>query len=216
MRLDWKKEEKPYYLPGTEPVRVAVPAFKFFVVGGAGDPNGEGFQEYVEVLYALSYAVKMSPKSGNAPAGYLEYSVFPLEGVWDISDEAKRGSGYSASDKSVLTFDLMMRQPDFVDEAYALKTIARVGDKKPLRLLSGVRFEAIDDGDCVQMLHRGSYDDEPASFAKMEAYCAENGLARASLTHREIYMSDPRRTSPEKMKTVLRFKVLAGPRSAKA
>lgn len=212
MKLDWKKSDKSYYLPGTEPARVSVPAFKFFAVKGSGDPNGAAFKEYVQALYALSYAVKMSPKSGRAPAGYIDYSVYPLEGVWDISDEAKRGSGYSASDKSVLEFDLMIRQPDFVDEGYALDTMARVASKKKLNALSGIRFVAIEEGECVQMLHRGPYDDEPASFARMEAYCAAHGLERASLTHREIYLSDPGKAASENMRTVLRFRVASGGR----
>jgi hypothetical protein len=206
MKLDWKKTDKAYYLPGTGPELVTVPAFKFFVIRGAGDPNEPGFQDYMAVLYALAYAVRMSPKSGTAPAGYLEYSVFPLEGVWDVSGKAKARGGAIVS-KSEYVFDLMIRQPDFVTEEYARSVLEWVRAKKPLPRLEDARFEIFEEGRCVQMTHIGPYDAEPASFARMEAFCEARGLKRLSKVHREIYMSDPRKTAPEKLRTVLRFKV---------
>jgi hypothetical protein len=87
---EWKKAEKKFYLPGTKPELIKMPAFRFFSVEGKGNPNDKSFAEYIGVLYSLSYAVKMSPKKGTAPEGYFEYTVYPLEGVWDISDEAKK------------------------------------------------------------------------------------------------------------------------------
>lgn len=206
MKMDWKKTDKAFYLPGTEPVLVTVPAFKFFAIRGAGDPNGPEFPEYTQVLYALAYAVRMSPKSGTAPAGYLEYSVFPLEGVWDVSEEAKARGGARIS-KSDYVFDLMIRQPDFVSPEYARSVLERVRAKKPLPRLKDARFEVLEEGPCVQMTHVGPYDDEPASFARMEAFCEARGLRRLSKVHREIYLSDPRKTAQEKMRTVLRFRV---------
>mgnify|MGYP001011981973 FL=1 len=206
MKLDWKKTDKAFYLPGTEPELVTVPAFKFFSIRGAGDPNEPAFQDYMAVLYALAYAVRMSPKSGTAPAGYLEYSVFPLEGVWDVSEEAKARGGAGIS-KSEYVFDLMIRQPDFVTEEYARSVLERVRAKKPLPRLEYARFEVLEEGPCVQMTHLGPYDAEPASFARMEEFCAARGLERLSKVHREIYMSDPRKTAPEKLRTVLRFRV---------
>jgi len=209
MKLDWKKTDRAFYLPKTDPELIRVPEFRFFSVSGSGDPNGERFGEYVGVLYSLAYAVRMSPKSGTAPAGYQEYTVFPLEGVWDISDEAKR-EGSSALDKSALVFGLMIRQPDFVTEEYARSVLDSVRKKKPSPLLETVRFEALAEGDGVQMTQIGPYDSEPASFSRMEEFCAARSLERVSRRHREIYISDPRRTSPEKMKTVLRFQVRSG------
>lgn len=206
MKPDWKKTDKAFYLPGTEPEFVTVPAFKFFAIRGAGDPNEPAFQDYMAVLYALAYAVRMSPKSGTAPAGYLEYSVFPLEGVWDVSEEAKARGGAGIS-KSEYVFDLMIRQPDFVTEEYARSVLERVRAKKPLPRLEYARFEVLEEGPCVQMTHLGPYDAEPASFARMEEFCAARGLERLSKVHREIYMSDPRKTAPEKLRTVLRFRV---------
>jgi len=206
MKLDWKKTDKAYYLPGTEPELVTVPAFRFFAIRGSGDPNGPAFQDDVAVLYALAYAVRMSPKSGTAPEGYLEYTVFPLEGVWDVSDEAKARGGAGIS-KSDYVYDLMIRQPDFVTEAYARTVLERVKSKKPLPRIGDARFELIEEGRCVQLTHRGPFDTEPAGFARMEVFCAAQGLARASRVHREIYLSDPRKTAPEQMRTVLRFRV---------
>ena len=113
MKHHCKKMEKEFYQPGTTPVLIKVPQFGFFTIEGNGNPNDEFFGEYIQVLYSLSYAVKMSPKQGNAPKGYLEYSVYPLEGVWDISDEAKMAPNV-VLDKYSLVFKLMIRQPAFV------------------------------------------------------------------------------------------------------
>jgi hypothetical protein len=208
MKVDWKKTDKAYYRPKNAPERIRVPAFKYFTIEGAGDPNKKGFEECVGVLYSLAYAVRMSPKSGTAPEGYFEYTVFPLEGIWDISEEAKKG-GFQGLDKDTLVYTLMIRQPDFVTNDYARFVFEQVGKKKPSPLLGKARFETIEDGDCVQMTHIGPYDAEPASFQRMEEFCAANSLARVSKLHREIYMSDPRKANPATMKTVLRFRVRA-------
>lgn len=209
MKIEWKKEDKALYLPGKAPEAVAVPAFNFFVIEGEGNPNEPDFSERVGILYSLAYGVKMSPKAGIAPASYAEYTVYPLEGVWDITDEAKR-AWTGKLDKGSLKYALMIRQPDFVDAAFAALILERAAAKKPSALYGEVRFERIEEGDCVQMLHLGSYDDEPASFAAMEAFAAARGLRRKSLRHREIYLSDPGRTAPEKLKTTLRFQVDRG------
>jgi hypothetical protein len=206
MAHDWKKAEKKIYLPATKPEKINVPAFRFFSIKGQGDPNDKAFAEYIGVLYSLSYAVKMSPKKGLAPAGYFEYSVYPLEGVWDITDEAKLKLS-DKLDKSTLVFNLMIRQPDFVTQEYAESVIELTKKKKPHPLLADVRFINIEEKSCVQMMHLGSYDDEPASFKRMEDFCTENNLKRESKIHREIYLSDARKVSPEKLKTVLRFKL---------
>lgn len=209
MKRDWKKTESAYYLPGARPELVTIPAFNFFSIRGAGNPNDTAFAECVGALYALAYAVKMSPKSGTAPDGYAEYRVYPLEGVWDLSEAAKRSGG--PLDKDELVFRLMIRQPEFVTPDYARETLARTAAKKPSPLFEQVEFGPEEEGACVQMLHVGSYDAESASFAAMEAFCADSGLVRASRTHREIYLSDPKRTAPDRLKTVLRFRVAPRP-----
>jgi hypothetical protein len=159
------------------------------------------------VLYSLSYGVKMSPKSGKTPENYFEYTVYPLEGVWDISEEAKQ-KPIMEFDKNTLVFKLMIRQPDFVTSEFALEIIEKTKKKKPYELLDKVKFEEIEEGSCIQMLHVGSYDNEHVSFEKMELFAKEQGLIRKSHTHREIYLSDARKTVPEKLKTVLRFQII--------
>jgi hypothetical protein len=203
---EWKKAEKRFYLPGTKPELIKIPSFNFFSIEGKGNPNDEFFAEYIGVLYALSYAVKMSPKKGFAPAGYFEYSVYPLEGIWDISEEAKMNPT-AKLDKSTLVFNLMIRQPDFVTADFALEIIERTKKKKPHRLMENVIFSSIEESSCVQIMHIGSYDDEPMNFKKMEDFCQENNFTRESKKHREIYLSDARKVSPEKLRTVLRFKI---------
>jgi len=157
-------------------------------------------------LYSLSYAIKMSTKQGFAPENYEEYTVFPLEGVWDIDEEAKKN--YNGTlDKNALVFKLMMRQPDFVTAGFAIETIERTKKKKPHPLLDKVKFDTIEDGLCVQMLHEGSYDSEPASFLKMKEFADGKKLERIGQSHREIYLSDARKVPADKLKTVLRFMV---------
>jgi len=206
MKHEWKKHEKNIYLPKTKPELITIPEFKFFTIEGDGNPNEEYFGEFIGVLYSLAYAVKMSPKKGNAPDGYFEYTVYPLEGIWDINETAKtRGDGSFSKDE--LVFKLMIRQPDFVSEVFASKLIEETQKKKPHELLSKVQFEKIEDGKCIQMMHMGSYDNEPASFQEMKNFADTINLTRKSMTHREIYLSDARKVAPEKLKTVLRFQV---------
>jgi len=200
--VDYKKEFKQFYMPKTVPELVDVPNMMFFMVDGSGDPNGEEFTRAIEALYSLSYAVRMSYKSEDVPEGYYEYTVFPLEGVWDLIDRTK-----PPTDKSNLKYTMMIRQPDFVTEQWFQRFLEQTKRKKPNRFLEKVRFESLEEGICCQMMHIGSFDDEPISFARMEAYCEENGFTRVSKIHREIYLSDLRRTKMEKLKTVLRFHV---------
>jgi hypothetical protein len=204
MKYEWKKEEKQLYLPKNKPELIEVPSMKFFMIDGKGNPNDEAFAEVIGVLYSLSYGVKMMPKSGITPEGYFDYTVFPLEGVWDLEEEARTAEKL---DKDKLIYTLMIRQPGFVTEELAKIVIENTKKKKPHELLQKVRYESIEEGLCVQMMHIGSYDDEPASFAMMEEFCRSNSLIRKSMVHREIYISDFRKTEPEKLKTVLRFSV---------
>jgi len=206
MKHEWRKKEKKIYLPKNKPERIWVPEFGYFTIEGKGNPNDDFFPEYIGVLYALSYAVKMSPKKGSAPKGYFDYTVYPLEGVWDISEEAKRTFDGTLN-KDELVFTLMIRQPGFVDEAYALSVIEKVKESKAHELLSKVKFERFADGDCIQMLHLGSYDNEADSFRIMEEFAGKEKLRRKAKIHREIYLTDARKTEPDKLKTVLRFKV---------
>ncbi|HBW38251.1 GyrI-like domain-containing protein [Desulfosporosinus sp. BICA1-9] len=204
MKYEWKKQAKELYLPKNKPELVTVPNFKFFMIDGKGNPNSEEFSEAIGVLYSLSYAIKMLPKKDIIPEGYFDYTVFPLEGIWDLAEEARM---MEILDKNWLIYTIMIRQPDFVTDKLALEVINSVKLKKPHPLLDQVRFNRLEEGLCVQMLHLGPYDDEPESFSIMEDYCAQNNLKRITKIHREIYLSDARNTQPDKLKTVLRFKV---------
>ena len=202
MKLEWKKEQKEFYLPKAKPHLITVPSFKFFMISGKGDPNtSKEFSEAISVLYSLSYTIKMLPKKGIVPEGYLDYTVFPLEGVWDFAE------GTEVFDKSNFIYNIMIRQPDFVTEELANYAISDAKEKKPYALLDEVKFAPLEDGLCVQMLHKGSFDSEPQSFAQMDEFCSENNLSRITKSHREIYLSNFNKTAPEKLKTVLRYRV---------
>lgn len=206
MKHEWKTLEKRIYLPKTTAEIINIPKFNYYSIKGKGNPNDEFFSEYIKVLYSLSYAIKMASKSTSDPDMYLDYTVYPLEGVWDISDDAKDDFD-GKIDKESLVFNLMIRQPDFVTKDYAIETIKKIKKKKPHQLLDKVKFETFEEGNCIQMMHVGSYDDEINSFKQMEELAEENNLKRISKLHREIYISDARKTATEKLKTVLRFQV---------
>lgn len=204
MKYEWRKKDKELYLPKSKPTIIDVPPAKFFSLKGKGNPNNEEFKRVIEALYSLSYAIRMMPKKGFTPEGYFEYTVFPLEGIWDLDEEGRK---LSALDKDKLIYTLMIRQPDFVTEALFVKAKSSIEKKIAEELLNNIVFEEIHEGLSVQCLHVGSYDDEPETFSKMEAFCEENNISRESYLHKEIYISDARRTPTEKLKTVLRFKV---------
>ena len=209
MKHEWRKKKKQLYFPKNRPELINIPELSFLTVAGEGNPNNSSFQDYIQVLYSLSYAIKMNLKKGPPPEGYMDYTVYPLEGVWDIHEEAQKTFDGQLN-KDDLVFTLMIRQPEFVDRAYVEKMRELTKTKKPHRLLDEVKFEKMTDGLCVQMMHLGSFDDEPASFKEMEAFAAQENLIRESKIHREIYLTDFRKVSPDKLKTVLRFKVKEG------
>jgi len=206
MKHEWKKNEKQFYLPKNKPELINIPNFKFFTIEGKGNPNDDFFAEYIGVLYSLSYGVKMSPKKGIEPKGYFDYTVYPLEGIWDLSEEAKKSFSETIN-KNDLIFKLMIRQPDFVDIDFAMQILEQTKKNKPHDLLSHIKFEEIIEGDCIQMLHLGSYDNEPMSFKIMEDYAENENYRRKTKIHKEIYLSDARKVSPDKLKTILRFSV---------
>lgn len=208
MKHEWRKKEKGVYLPKNTPEIIEIPEYKFLTIEGEGNPNSEFFSEHIGVLYAVSYGIKMGLKKGTVPKGYFDYTVYPLEGVWDITEEAKKA--YKGTiNKDDLVFKLMIRQPDFIDDELARHMIDQTKKKKPHVLLEKVKFEKITEGKCIQMMHLGSYDNEPESFKVMEEFADKENLYRPSKVHREIYLSDFRKVPIEKLKTVLRFKVVS-------
>lgn len=203
-KFEWRKNSKEIYLPKSKPSKINIPPFKYVTIEGKGNPNNDLFKKNVEALYSLAYAIKMLPKKGVVPEGYFEYTVFPLEGIWDLDEEGRK---LDYLNKEHLLYKLMIRQPDFVTEDLTHIILDQLKQKKKNPLLENVKFETINEGLCVQTMHIGSYDDEPQTFKIMEEYCLENKLQRVQKTHKEIYISDARKTQPEKLKTVLRFQV---------
>lgn len=206
MKHDYKKHEKELY--GTKmPTIITVPEQKFIMISGKGNPNHQDFSDRVGVLYSLAYPIKMNfkkycacnPVEGNK-FEYEDYTVFPLEGVW--SSESK-----DPTDKDKFIYTIMIRQPDFITEEMVDEALESVKKKKHHKLLDEISFGTIEDGLSVQMLHLGSFDDEPESFAKMNAFVLENGYNRVGYIHREIYLNDARKTPPEKRHTILRYKI---------
>lgn len=202
MKHEWKKHEKHLYLPKQKPELVTIPEQKFFMIKGQGNPNSDEFAEKISVLYSLSYAVRMLPKGGYTPDGYFEYTVYPLEGIWSLTEEGQKSDTFI---KDELVFTIMIRQPDFVTEEVVEIALEKVRKKKPHPLLNDVKFGKMEDGLSVQMLHIGPYDDEPQSFVKMNEFIINNNLEKISFDHREIYLSDTRKVESAKLKTVLRY-----------
>jgi hypothetical protein len=204
MKYEWKKREKNLYFPKQIPEVITIPKQTFFMLKGKGNPNSDSFAEKIGVLYSLAYAVRMMPKQGYTPEGYFEYTVYPLEGLWDLTEEGKQSETLN---KDEFLYTIMIRQPDFVTEDVVNKAFETVQKKKPHPLLADVTFGTFEDGLSVQMLHLGSYDDEPQSFKIMNDFIANSNFMRSSSIHREIYLSDARKVQSDKLKTVLRYMV---------
>ena len=207
MAFDFKKEYKEFYMPKNKPEIVNIPQANYIAVRGKGDPNEEGgaYQKAIGVLYAVAYTLKMSYKTDYKIKGFFEYVVPPLEGFWWQDDT----SGVDYTDKSSFNWISVIRLPDFVtkkDFEWAVKTAT---EKKRIDL-SSAKFMTVSEGLCVQIMHLGPFDDEPATVALMDEYLSENGYVNDitdTRLHHEIYMSDARKVSPEKWKTVIRHPI---------
>ena len=207
MAFDFKKEYKEFYMPKGKPEIVMVPKANYIAVRGKGNPNDEGgaYQQAVGILYAVAYTLKMSYKTDYRIEGFFDYVVPPLEGFWwqDGVD------GIDYSDKSTFNWISVIRLPDFVtqkDFDWAVNT----AQKKKHLDCSKAEFLTIDEGLCVQIMHIGPFDDEPATVSMMDAYLLKNGYENDfsdSRLHHEIYLSDARKVAPEKWKTVIRHPI---------
>ncbi|MDD4547891.1 MAG: GyrI-like domain-containing protein [Bacilli bacterium] len=205
MKYEWKKLEKDIYLPKQIPSLLKVPKSKYICIKGKGNPNNEDFGERIKALYSLAYTIRMMPKNGFTPEGYFEYTVYPLEGLWDLTEEGRKSKELN---KNELLYTIMIKQPDFVTNEVFEKALEIADKKKPLYLLNEVYLDEIGDGLSVQMLHIGSYDNESESFNEMKEFIDENNLEIKTLIHREIYLSDARKVSSDKLRTVLRYQVI--------
>jgi hypothetical protein len=207
MAFDYKKEFKEFYMPKNVPGIVTVPKMNYLAVRGKGnpnDPNGE-YQSTIGLLYGIAFTIKMSYKGDHRINGYFEYVVPPLEGFW-WQDNIK-GMDYSRKDD--LNFISLIRLPDFVTKEDFDWAIEEATKKKNMDF-SKVEFFPYDEGLCVQCMHIGSYDDEPATITLMHQYMEEQGY-QLDITderyHHEIYLSDPRRSDVSRLKTVLRHPI---------
>ncbi len=207
MAFDFKKEYKEFYMPQNKPQLVNIPKMNYVAVRGKGDPNEEGgaYKKAIGVLYAVAYTLKMSYKTDYRIKGFFEYVVPPLEGFW----RQDNADGFDYANKSALSWISVIRLPDFVskeDFDWAVETASR---KKNIDC-SAAEFLTVDEGLCVQIMHIGPYDDEPAAVAVMDNFLIENGYKNdinACRLHHEIYLSDPRKSDKEKWKTVIRHPI---------
>lgn len=207
MAFDFKKEYKEFYLPKNKPEIVNVSKANYIAVRGTGDPNEENgaYQKAISVLYGVAYTLKMSYKTDYKINGFFEYVVPPLEGFW----WQENVDGINYADKASFHWISVIRLPDFVSEK-DLEWAKETATKKKKIDCSSAEFLTVDEGLCVQIMHLGAFDDEPATIAIMDNYIRENGYIN-DLTdkrlHHEIYLSDARKVAPEKWKTVIRHPI---------
>lgn len=207
MAFDYKKEYKEFYLPPKKPQLVTVPAMNFVAVRGQGNPNEEDgeYKTSVGMLYGIAYTIKMSKMGDHKIDGYFDYVVPPLEGLW--WQEGIEGVDYTS--KETFRWISMIRLPEFVTrEEFAWA--AEEATRKKKTDFSKAEFFTYQEGLCVQCMHVGPYDDEPATVAAMDAFVQQQGY-RNDFTpqrlHHEIYLGDPRKGDPAKQKTVIRHPV---------
>jgi len=207
MAFDYKKEYKEFYMPKNKPGIVEVPSMNYIAVRGKGDPNAEGgeYKESIGLLYGIAFTIKMSKKGNRQIDGYFDYVVPPLEGFW--WQDGVIGVDYAH--KENFKFISVIRLPDFVTKEDFDWAVAEATTKKKTDF-SKVEFLAYEEGLCVQCMHIGPYDDEPATVSLMHEYMAAEGyeldISNRRL-HHEIYVSDVRKTAPEKLRTVIRHPV---------
>ena len=207
MAFDFKREYKEFYLPKDTPSIVTVPSMNYLAVRGQGDPNEEGgaYQRAIGLLYGVAYTIKMSKKGDHRIEGYFDYVVPPLEGFW--RQEGVLGIDYAHKEK--FQWISVIRLPDFVTRADFDWAVQEAANKKKTDF-SSVEFWTYDEGLCVQCMHTGPYDDEPATVERMHRFLEEQGFApdiTDQRLHHEIYLSDARKTPPEKLKTVIRHPI---------
>ena len=200
MKYEWRKLDKKLYQGPKTPVVIEHPVQSFIMLNGQGNPNKADFSERVSALYSLAYAIKMEYKKTAHHQEFTDFTVYPLEGVWQQTEA-------ETLVKDDLVYTIMIAQPEFITNEIVETALEKVKVKKPNPFYNEIRFERISEGSSVAMLHVGPFDDEPQTFAKMDAFCQENGLKRCTSYHREIYLNNKNRTALQKLKTILRYKV---------
>jgi hypothetical protein len=199
---DWKKALKELYSPPRTPVLVSVPPMNFLMVDGMGDPiSAPEYTQAVEALYSVAYTLKFALKKAGGP----EFGVMPLQGLWWAEDM----NAFVDADRAAWQWTMMIGQPEFVTQEQVSAAVAETGHKKELPALPRLRFERFDEGLCAQVMHTGPYAAEGPTIAALHAFIAQQGGALRG-KHHEIYLSDPNRSAPEKMKTIIRQPLARG------
>ena len=202
MKYEWKKQEKEIYGVKTKPCVIDIPVQKYIIISGNGNPNDKVFSEKVAALFSVAYKIKLIYKLlAEKSCEITDYSVYSLEGIWSMA--------YEKEDlvKEELQYRIMIRQPDFIIKEMFDNAVDVVKTRKNIPYITDISFETIGDGRCIQVLHKGAFDDEPASFEIMDRYCMEHGYKRIGKEHREIYLNNANRTDIANLKTILRYKV---------
>lgn len=201
-KIDFKKAFKAEYAPSRKsPAVIEVPSMNYLMIDGEGHPeDNQAWQESIEALYPLAYGLKFMFKKQTPPADYFDYVVPPLEGLWWL---AKGDPDFYLQNREDWRWTMMIRQPDFITEAMVQEKLEEVKAKKGLPGLDRVRFEKMEEGLVVQIMHIGPFSDEPATLEVLHGFIQDNGFDFRG-KHHEIYLSDPRRADPAKMRTVLR------------
>ena len=207
MSFDYKKEYKEYYLPKNKPVLVSIPTMNYIAINGHGDPNDEKgeYKDALSLLYSIAFTLKMSYKTDYHIEGYFSYVVPPLEGLWWQNNS----NTIDYQHKEDFNWISMIRLPDFITKKDVDWAITTANSKKQ-KSHSQVYFFTLEEGLCVQCMHRGSFDDEPATLELIHSYIDNNDLLTdisETRRHHEIYLSDPRKCKAENIKTVLRIPV---------
>ena len=200
MKYEWRKLDKKLYQGPKTPVVIEHPVQSFIMLNGQGNPNKADFSERVSDLYSLAYAIKMEYKKTAHHQEFTDFTVYPLEGSWQQTEA-------ETLVKDDLVYTIMIAQPEFITNEIVETALEKVKVKKPNLHYDEIRFERMDEGNSIAMLHVGPFDDESQTFAKMDAFCQENGLKRYMNYHREIYLNNKNRTSPQKLKTIFRYRV---------
>ncbi|HIY18217.1 MAG TPA: GyrI-like domain-containing protein [Candidatus Blautia avistercoris] len=205
MKYEWKKQDKSLYGAKTAPNLINIPPQNYIMIDGKGNPNDSDFSNRVSALYSLAYAIKMrykkSEDKGKSENDIDDFSVYPLEGVWSLTEGTQLV-------KENLEYTIMIRQPDFISKEMFVAALEQVKAKKPSPLFDEIYFDAMQNGMCIEVLHIGSFYTEPYSFEKMKQYAEANNLQYDKKQHREIYLNNTNRVEQSRLKTILRYSII--------
>lgn len=211
MPFDYKKEYKEFYMPKNKPAIAEIPSMNFIAVRGKGDPNkpdGE-YKQSIGLLYGIAFTIKMSKLGSHKIDGYFDFVVPPLEGLWQSAENLTPTASVDFNHKENFSWVSLIRLPDFVKKDDFDWAVGEAERKKKTDF-SKVEFFTYDEGLCVQCMHIGAYDDEPKTIELMHSFAKDSGYdidKDGSRSHHEIYLSDPRRVKPERLKTVIRIPI---------